>query len=57
MYVYNTASKLHNELLTTCFDEYNDLSDAKRNKMNLKYDSANLALDEYDYSEWYKKIK
>ena len=57
MYVYNTASKLHNELLTTCFDEYNDLSDAKRNKMNLKYDSANLALDEYDYSERYKKIK
>ena len=30
-----------------------DLSDAKRCKMNPKYDSFNLTLDAFDYDEWY----
>ena len=29
--------------------------DDKRNKLDSKYDLPNLNLDEYDYSEWYKK--
>ena len=36
-------------------DDYFDLSDAKRNKIDPKYDSANITLHEYDYSEWYKE--
>ena len=32
---------------------YFDLSDAKRCKMDPKYDSINLTLDAYDYDEWY----
>ena len=36
------------------FDEYYDLSDAKRSKIHSKYVPANLTLDEYDYIEWYK---
>ena len=43
--VYDTASELHNDLLETCFGEYNDLSDAKGSKMDPKYDPTNLALD------------
>ena len=36
-------------------DDYFDLSDAKRNKIDPKYDPANITLHEYDYSEWYKE--
>ena len=27
----------------------------KKSKIDPKYDSANLTLDEFHYSEWYKK--
>ena len=55
--MYDTFSELYNDLLETYFDEYYDLSDAKRIKIGPKYDPANLTLDEYDdYNEWYKKI-
>ena len=47
------ASELYNELLKVYFDEYNDVSDAKR-KMNSKYNPTNLRLDAYDYEEWFK---
>ena len=40
--MYNTASELYNELLETCFNEFYDLLDAKRSKMDTKYD---LTLD------------
>ena len=43
-------------MLEIYFDEYYDLSDAKKSKMDPKYDPANLTLDEYDYSEWYKEL-
>ena len=42
-------------MLETYFDEYYDLSDEKRSKIEPKYDPANLELEEYDYSEWYKE--
>ena len=51
----DTSSGLYNNLLETYFDEYYDLSDAKRSKIDPKYDHANSTLDEYDYNEWYKK--
>ena len=38
------------------FDECNDFSDDTRNKMDPIYDPTNVALDEYNHSEWYKKI-
>ena len=41
-----------NILIETNFDEYYDLSDAKRSKIDPKYDPANLRLDEYNYSKW-----
>ena len=55
--MYNRDSQLHNDLLQTYFDEYYDLSDSKRTKMDPKSDPANLKLDEYGYSEWYKKVR
>ena len=54
--MYNTASELYNDLLQTYFGECCDLLDAKRSKMNAEYDPANLTLNEYDYSEWYKEL-
>ena len=53
--MYDTASELYNDLFETYFDEYNDLSDAKRSKIDPNYDPANLTLDEYYYSEQYKE--
>ena len=49
------ASKLYDKLLETYFGEYYDLLDAKRSKMDPKYDPANLTLNRYGYREWYKK--
>ena len=54
---YDTVLELYNGLLETYFDEYFDLSDAKRSKIDPKYDSAILTLDEFHFSEWYKKIQ
>ena len=34
--VYDAASELYNELWETYFDEYNELSDAKRKNIELK---------------------
>ena len=42
-------------MLEVCFDECNDFSDARKSKINPKYNLTNLTLDEYDYSEWFKK--
>ena len=47
--VYNTASELYNDLLEIYFDEYYELSDAKRDKMKCKYDPKKLFLETYNY--------
>ena len=44
-----TASELYNKLLETYFDEYNELSGAKINKMDPKYDPESLFLNTYNY--------
>ena len=36
------------------FDEYNELPNAKRNKMDPKYDLDNLFLETYNYDDWFK---
>ena len=54
--MYITASELYNDLLEIYFDKYNDLLGAKRSKVAPKYDHANLTLDEYDFSKWYKEL-
>ena len=36
--MYDTALELYSNFLETYHDEYNELSDDKRNKMNPKYD-------------------
>ena len=55
MDVDNIASELHNELLEIYLDKFIDFSNAKRNKMNLKYDPMNFTLDAYDDEEQFKK--
>ena len=45
----DTASELYNKLLETYFDEYNELSGAKINKMDPKYDPESLFLNTYNY--------
>ena len=55
--MYIISSELYNSFLETCNDEYNELSDDKRNKMDPKYDPKNLFLEEYDYSVWSENEK
>ena len=50
-----TTLELYNDLVETEFDEYYDLVDAKRSKIDAKYNPANLKLDEYAFSVWYNK--
>ena len=54
MNVYDATSELYNELLKIYLDKYYDFSDARRSKMDPKYDPINLMLDTYDYTEWFK---
>ena len=42
--VCDAASELYNEMLEACFDEYNELSDAKRENIKLNYDPVNYIL-------------
>ena len=42
-------------MLRIYFNGYYDLSDEKLSEKDPKYDPANLTLDQYDYSEWYKE--
>ena len=46
--VYDPISELYNESIEIYFDEYNELSDAKKN-IELKYDPNNLFHKTYNY--------
>ena len=50
--MHDTASEVYNELLEIYSDEYNELADAKKRKLNDNYDPESLFLKEYDYSVW-----
>ena len=39
-------------MLAIYFNEYNELSDAKRNKMKRKYDPRNFSFEAYNYDLW-----
>ena len=45
--VYDTVSGLYNNFIEIYYDEYNDLSDAKKNT-ELKYDPTNSFLKTYN---------
>ena len=47
----------YNELLEIYFDEYCYFSGFIRKKIDSKCDLANLILDTYDYTEWFKKVE
>ena len=49
--MYKNASKLYNEYLEICFNQYITLSDAKK-KLSDKYDPEMLFLEGYDYNVW-----
>ena len=44
--MYDTVSQLFDDFLQTYFDEYYDLSDVERIRIDPKYDPVNLKLDE-----------
>ena len=48
----NTASELYNDLLGIYFDEYYELSDAK--KIESKYDPDKLFLKAYNFDVWFE---
>ena len=52
--MYDTASELYNGFLWIYFDEYNELPDTKRNKMEPKYNPDNLLLETYNYDDWFE---
>ena len=43
--MYDTAPDLYNNFLGICFDENNELPDAKGNKMEPRYDPDTLFLE------------
>ena len=45
---------LYNDLLGINFDEYCELSDAKRKKTESKYDRKKLFLKKYDYNNLFE---
>ena len=49
----DTASQLY-IFLEVYYDEYNELSDDKRNKMDPQYKPEELFLEEYNYEGWYE---
>ena len=53
--MYGKASKIYNEFPGIYFDEYNDLSDAERTKMDPKYNPTTLTLDACEFDELYTK--
>ena len=52
--MYDKASELYNDLLEIYFDEYNDLSVAKK-KISPKYNPDNLMFNTYEYEDWYEE--
>ena len=53
--VYNTLSELYNKRFENCYDEYNKLSDVKKNKYNKKLKSKKLKVEDYDYDRWFRE--
>ena len=47
--------ELYNDLLGFYFEEYNELSDDERKKIEHKYDPSNWFLETYNYNPWLKK--
>ena len=54
MNVYDNASDLYNNFLAIYFNEYNEILDAKRNKMKHKYEPRKLFLETYNYYVWFE---
>ena len=52
--MYDKASDLYNDFLAIYFNECNELTDARRNKMEHKYDPAKLFLEKYNYEVWFE---
>ena len=51
----NTVSELCNKRVENYYDEYNKLSDVKKNKYSQKFKPKNLKLEDYDYDGWFTK--
>ena len=49
--MYDTASELYNDYLGIYFDDKNELSDAKRNKMELKCNPDDSFLETCNYDD------
>ena len=52
--MYDEALDLCNDLLEIYFKEYNELSDAKRNKMKHKYNPTKSFLETCSYHVWFE---
>ena len=51
--MYNTASELYNKRLDNYYYEYNELSNAKKDKLAQKLKPINLKLKDHDYDGWF----
>ena len=52
----NDGARLYDGCMENYFDEYNSIIDAEKEKIDKKYDPANLFTWEYDYSKWYEDL-
>ena len=50
--LYIISSELYNNFLEIYYDEYNELSDAKKRNLVDNYNTENLFFKKYDYSVW-----
>ena len=51
--VHNTVSELCNKRFRTYYDEYNEWSDVKKDRLNQKFKPINLKPEDYDYDGWF----
>ena len=53
--VYDNTPELYNEYLEIYFDQYMALLDARKRKLENKYNPINLFLDTYNYNSWFEE--
>ena len=51
--VHDTMSELYHKRFENYYVEYDELADAKKDKVNQKFKPVNLEFKDYDYHGWF----
>ena len=55
--MYKAATELYNKRFEKHYDKYEELLDAKINKLRHKLNPINLKIEDYDYKGWFTEDK